>query len=105
MLPTNAFYYASQDCSGQAYGDVTASPFPPSAVFGSTLYGPSGPVITSFQLNSLSDGGSCVSEHYVTDAVALSPVLDLSKYTPPFTAVAVEHQDDQNDVGDVKAAQ
>jgi len=93
ILPNNAIAYASPDCSGQAYGDVTYSAFPASAVVGTTLYGPSGPVIPSFQVNSTWSWGSCNPNSYVTDVVALSPVLDLSKYTPPFTAVAAKNQD------------
>jgi len=92
VLPGNALVYASADCSGQAYGDVAPSAFPASAVVGTALYGPSGAVITSFQVNSSWSWGSCFQNSYVTDVVALSPILDLSKYTPPFTALAVKNQ-------------
>ena len=92
ILPNNAIAYASPD-TGQAYGDVTYSAFQASAVVGTTLYGPSGPVIPSFQVNSTWSWGSCYPNSYVTDVAPLAPVLDLSIYTPPFTAVVAKSQD------------
>ena len=91
ILPNNAIAYASPGCSGQAYGEVTSSAFPASAVVGTTLYGPSGPIIMSFQVNSTWSWGSCYPNSYVTDVAPLAPVLDLSKYTAPFTAIATKN--------------
>jgi len=93
ILPNNAIAYASPDCSGQAYGDVTSSAFPATAVVGTTLYGPSGPIIMALQVNSTWSWGSCYPNSYVTDVAPLAPVLDLSKYTPPFTAVATKNRE------------
>ena len=83
-------YYSSPDCTGQPYGDASFTSFSASYYSPNTstmLYGESGQPVSA-QFNSYFDGYVCNTGQYSTNyAVPMSPVLDLSQFTPPFVAV------------------
>ena len=84
-------YYFSTDCSGQPYGDASFFTFQASYYSPNTstmLYGEDGPSEPA-QFNSYFDGFNCFTQQYSTNyAVPMSPLLDLSQFTPPFLSRA-----------------
>ena len=83
-------YFASTDCTGQAYATPTYTPFPATALSlpDDTLYGENGPSQLA-TLHSLKSGGSCYGAGVTMTVVPVDVVANLgTMFTPPFSVKA-----------------
>ena len=90
FLPGSLFF-TSLDCTGQPFQDESNSPFPASAVGpGNMLFAASGPSQSITAASTLDGFGNCfqMPPFAYSDAVPMSPVIDLNKFSPPFKVVS-----------------
>jgi hypothetical protein len=88
-LGSDPVYFETANCSGQAFGFPNDySPFAPTRVAppGATVYLARGSV-QNITLGSLYEGNTCVPVSGTLFLVPMTPVFDLTVFTPPFTVV------------------